>query len=82
MSESMTSKPDIDFDIDPFTFLGSTLGNAFHSGLSLEDVYGALLVSENERVFDEKINETIFERFDNSVSATIRLKALASTPPK
>lgn len=76
----MTSSPDIDFDIDPFTHLGSTLGNAYHSGLSLEDVYNALLVSEDERAFDEKITETIFERFDNSVSATIRLKALASTP--
>ncbi|AMO44191.1 hypothetical protein DSS3P8_133 [Roseobacter phage DSS3P8] len=76
MSVSMTHENHIDFEIHPFTYVGSTIGNAFHSGLSLEDVYAALLVAEDARAFDNNVNELIFERFDNAVSATIRLKEI------
>jgi len=76
MSFSMTHENHIDFEINPFTYVGSTIGNAFHSGLSLEDVYAALLVAEHARAFDNNVNDLIFERFDNAVSATIRLKEI------
>lgn len=79
MSLCMTHRPDIDFEIDPFTYVGSTIGNAFHSGLTLEEVYNALRVAEDERMFDRKVEEAIFARFDDAVSASITLKETIET---
>lgn len=72
----MTHTPDIDFEIDPFTYLGATIGNAFHSGLSLEDVYNALRVTDDARTGDRTEEEKVFERFDGVVSTTINLRNL------
>ena len=71
-----------DFYIDPFSYIGSTLGNALYSGLTLEDVVLACATIEIEREGDtkiaRKIAREIFERFDNAVSASIRLKELVN----
>lgn len=53
-----------DFQIDPFMYAGSTLGNALFSGLTLEEVFSCAKQASS------------FEEFDAAVSATIRLKDL------
>jgi uncharacterized protein YciU (UPF0263 family) len=72
---------DIDFEIDPFTYIGSTIGNAVHSGLSLDDVYNALLVAEHAREFDSLINARIFEVFDGAITSTINLHEIVQEHP-
>lgn len=50
--------------ISDYTYLGSTVGNAYFSGLTLEDVFKALLISENK------------EQLDAAISASIQLKQI------
>jgi hypothetical protein len=73
MSHYMTHA---DFEIDPFTYLGSTLGNALYSGLTLEDVFQALTTADSERKQHPRLAAVIHERFDNAVCATIALKKI------
>lgn len=61
MSSSMTPET---FEIDPYMHAGSAIGNAFYSGLTLEEVYSCA-----------RLAETV-EGFDEAVSATIKLKEL------
>ena len=52
------------FEIDPYMHAGSAIGNAFFSGLTLEEVFSCA-----------RLAETV-EGFDEAVSATIKLKEL------
>lgn len=61
MSSSMTPET---FEIDPYMHAGSAIGNAFFSGLTLEEVFSCA-----------RLAETV-EGFDEAVSATIKLREL------
>lgn len=51
-------------EITDFARIGSAVGNAFHSGISFEDLWLCFMLSETA------------EQLDAAVSATIRLKEL------
>lgn len=53
-----------DFEIQPYMYAGSTLGNALYSQLNLEEVFSCVRQAQS------------FEGFDAAVSATIALKEL------
>jgi hypothetical protein len=53
------------YEIEDFAYFGSTLGNAIHSGLTVEQIWSCLVLSQTR------------EQFDEAVSATIRLSEIA-----
>jgi hypothetical protein len=56
----------MDTDISDWDYIMSTVGNAFHSGLTFEELWSCVLVSSNR------------EEFDAAVSANLRLKEILS----
>lgn len=65
-------------EISPFSYLGSTLGNAYFSGIGMELLFEAVC-----ETYDESANSFCpqirveckqFERLDNTVSAAIVAK--------
>jgi hypothetical protein len=51
-------------DIDDYTFLGSTIGHAYFSGLTFEELWGCISLAETR------------EDFDTAVEITIKMKEL------
>lgn len=56
--------PKLDIEPDDYNHILSSLGNAFFSGLSFQDMWSCIEVADNR------------ENLDAAVSATIRLKEL------
>ena len=54
----------IDFKITDYNYFGSTLGNAYFSGLTLEEIWSCVSLAENR------------EQFDDAISITIKLKKI------
>lgn len=52
------------FEIEDFNYFGSTVGNAYFSGLTLEQLWSCVSLSETR------------EQLDEAVSATIRLNKI------
>lgn len=50
--------------ITDFNYFGSTLGNAYYSGLTFQELWSCMLLASTR------------EQFDEAVLATIKLKAL------
>jgi len=46
-------------DIDPFKWSGSTIGNAYFSGVTIEQLWLAISVAENQPELDAAIDITI-----------------------
>jgi len=67
---------DLYVDICPFTYIGSTLGNALYSGLSLEDVFRAVESVEAFREGKRMTQDQAVELFDAAVSARIRTQEI------
>lgn len=54
----------MDFEITDYNYIGSSIGNAMYSGLTLPELWSCTELSQNR------------EQLDTAVSATIRLKEL------
>jgi len=63
----MSPKTDPSDEIDPFSYLGSTLGNAYFSGVGLDVLFEAVCDTHNQ------IGNR-FEKLDKTVSAAIDAK--------
>jgi hypothetical protein len=53
-----------DYDISDYNYFGSTLGNAYFSGVTFEELWECVRIAKNR------------EQFDAAVGATIRLHEL------
>lgn len=49
-----------DFNIDDYTHIGSSIGNAFFSGLSMEELWNCVLESQDRAQLDSAISATIW----------------------
>lgn len=56
-----------DHEISDFEYIGSTIGNAYFSGLTLEQLWSCVALSSNR------------EELDSAVSLTIKLKEMAKS---
>lgn len=72
----MTKNITTDHENAPFTILGSALANAYHSDLTLYDVYQAWLMTEQCGMQSEQIEREAFSRFDNAINATTHLREI------
>lgn len=64
MAKKKQPEHDMAVHIDDYTHMGSSIGNAFFSGLTIEELWNCVLESKNS------------EELDFAVSATIWLKEL------
>lgn len=48
----------MDYKIDDFSYMGSTVGNAFHSGLAFPQLLSCLELSKNVEEFDAAVSAT------------------------
>jgi hypothetical protein len=55
----------MNIDIDDYAYIGSTIGNAYFSGLAFDELWECVFMSETP------------EELDAAISATIRLKELS-----
>lgn len=74
----MSQKTDPSDEISPFAYLGSTLGNAYFSGVGMELLFEAVCATYDERdnLLCPQIRVEVkrFERLDKTVNAAISAK--------
>lgn len=58
-----------DYEIDPMAYVGSTVGNAFFSGITMEELFSCVCLADDERTP---------EALDAAVTATIQLKDISN----
>lgn len=48
-----------DYEITDYNYIGSSIGNAFFSGLSFEQLWNCVALSENREQLDAAVSATI-----------------------
>lgn len=60
MAKKQEQEQKNDFNIDDYTHIGSSIGNAYFSGLTMEELWNCVLESKNRDELDFAISATIW----------------------
>ena len=58
-NERTSESAPLSFEIEDYTYIGSTIGNAYFSGLDFKELFACVMLSETREELDAAVSSTI-----------------------